>query len=160
LQANTIVFGQGTGTINFNHNQSAYIFSPGMSGAGTLNMISGKTILTGDSDAFTGSTHAMGGDLIVNGTLGGVIDIGAGSLLGGNGTVGSPVIGNSGVISPGNSIGTISVDGNLTFNPGSVYRVEVDPAGGSDKTLVSCWRSFPYWYPRRLHSHQHRPIRS
>ncbi|UXN63233.1 autotransporter domain-containing protein [Phyllobacterium sp. A18/5-2] len=137
LQADTIAFGQGTGAINFNHNQISYVFSPGMSGAGTLNMASGRTILTGNSGGFTGSTHVMGGQLIVNGTLGGVIDIGAGTLLGGNGTLGSTAIGDGGVLSPGNSIGTISVNGDLTSNQGSVYRVEVDPAGSNDKTLVS-----------------------
>ncbi|ATU92594.1 autotransporter outer membrane beta-barrel domain-containing protein [Phyllobacterium zundukense] len=137
LQGDSIAFGQGTGTINFDHIQNAYVFSPSMSGAGSLNMVSGTTILTGDSSAFTGNTHAIGGDLIVNGTLGGVIDVGSGRLLGGIGTVGSTTVSNGGVLSPGNSIGTITVDGDLTFNPGSIYLLEVDPAGNNDKTLVS-----------------------
>ncbi|CAN7598994.1 autotransporter domain-containing protein [Phyllobacterium sp. LjRoot231] len=136
LQADTIVFGQGVGTINFNAG-GTFSFSPQISGAGTLNVVSGKTFLTADSSAFTGDTNIAGGDLIVNGVLGGVISVGNASVLGGTGTVGSTIVGNGGVFSPGNSIGTISVNGNLTFGQGSIYRVEVDPAGNNDKTLVS-----------------------
>ena len=41
-----------------------------------------------------------------------------------------------GTLSPGNSIGTIAVAGNLTFAPGSFYAVEVSPTS-SDRTVVN-----------------------
>ena len=41
-----------------------------------------------------------------------------------------------GTLSPGNSIGTITVNGNLTFNAASTYRVEVSPTT-ADRTNVT-----------------------
>ena len=41
-----------------------------------------------------------------------------------------------GTLAPGNSIGTLTVAGNLTFAPGSIYAVEVSPTG-SDRTNVT-----------------------
>jgi hypothetical protein len=71
------------------------------------------------------STFAVtGGTLLVNGTVGPVtVD---GGVPGGNGTVGTTVV-NSGALSPGNSIGAITVVGNLTFGAVAIYRVEVNP---------------------------------
>ena len=45
-------------------------------------------------------------------------------MLGGSGTVPMTVI-NGGTLSPGNSPGTLTVQGNLTFSPGSTYLVEI-----------------------------------
>ncbi|WP_169823027.1 autotransporter outer membrane beta-barrel domain-containing protein, partial [Methyloligella halotolerans] len=47
--------------------------------------------------------------------------------------MGNTVIRNGGTIAPGNSIGTISVAGAVTFASGSTYEVEVDAAGNSDR---------------------------
>lgn len=55
--------------------------------------------------------------------------------LQGNGTVGNTVI--SGTVAPGNSIGTLHVAGNVTFNPGSIYEVELNAAGQSDRIIAS-----------------------
>lgn len=67
--------------------------------------------------------------------LGGVLDVWTGGRLGGAGTVGSTVV--SGTIAPGNSIGTLNVAGNITFNPGSTYEVEIDAAGASDRIVAT-----------------------
>ncbi len=37
------------------------------------------------------------------------------------------------MLAPGNSIGTLTVNGNVTFAAGSTYRVEVDAAGANDR---------------------------
>jgi outer membrane autotransporter protein len=55
--------------------------------------------------------------------------------LGGNGTLGNTTI-NGGTLAPGNSIGTITVNGNLVFGPGSTYDVEVSPVS-ADRTDVT-----------------------
>ena len=55
--------------------------------------------------------------------------------VGGTGTLG-PVTVIGGTLAPGNSIGTITVGGNLTFGAGSTYQVEVSPAA-SDRTNVT-----------------------
>lgn len=67
--------------------------------------------------------------------LGGVLDVWTGGRLGGAGTVGSTVV--SGTIAPGNSIGTLNVAGNITFNPGSTYEVDIDAAGASDRIVAT-----------------------
>ncbi len=55
LDAATLAFGPGTGRVNFNHTDAAYMFSTAMSGGGAVNQTGpGTTILTGDN-TYTGS---------------------------------------------------------------------------------------------------------
>ncbi len=55
--------------------------------------------------------------------------------LSGNGTV-SSVLGRArGFVSPGHSIGTVTVTGNATFEPGSLYVAELGAPGTSDVLL-------------------------
>ncbi|WP_166648289.1 hypothetical protein [Phyllobacterium brassicacearum] len=136
LQTGTIVFGAGSGKFNLDP-ATDYNLTAQLSGAGTFNVLSGKVIQTADSSGFTGNTNVAGGNLIVNGTLGGVIVVHEGGLLGGTGTVGSTSINDGGLLAPGSSIGALHVNGDLAFNEGSIYRVEVDLAGTNDQTLVS-----------------------
>ncbi|MBO6636847.1 MAG: autotransporter domain-containing protein [Roseitalea sp.] len=73
-----------------------------------------------------------GGLLNVNGALpNGAFTVNGGTL-GGIGTVGSFVANNGGTIAPGNSIGTLNVAGDIVFNAGSIYQVELDDQGSSD----------------------------
>nr|WP_275944979.1 autotransporter domain-containing protein [Bradyrhizobium sp. dw_411] len=75
------------------------------------------------------------GTLSVNGNLSvSTITVNAGATLGGNGTVGNTTI-NGGTLAPGNSIGTLTVQGNLLLTAASRYIVEVSPSG-SDRTNV------------------------
>ena len=107
-----------------------------LSGTGSLQKLgTGRLDLTGDSTAFTGATSVAAGTLAVNGKLGGTLTIGAAGRLQGNGRVGDTTI--SGTVAPGNSIGTLQVAGNIAFNPGSVYEVEIDAAGRSDQIVAS-----------------------
>jgi outer membrane autotransporter protein len=132
--ANAISFGAGSGKIVFNHLSNGYQFAAGMSGSGTIEAVSGTTVLTGNSSGFTGATTVSGATLAVNGSLGGTLDILAGGRLQGAGTVSSVSIANGGTLAPGNSLGTLNVAGNMTFGAGSRYEVEVDPASnGSDR---------------------------
>jgi len=87
--------------------------------------------LSGDSGAFTGTTSVAAGTLAVNGWLGGTLDVRAGGRLQGTGTVGNTLV--SGTIAPGNSIGTLSVAGDITFTTGSVFEVEANAAGDADR---------------------------
>jgi len=96
-------------------------------GAGTLG-------LTGDSSGYRGTTTVNGGRLAMQGRLGGSISIGAGGVLGGNGTVGSGAgstitVAAGGVLSPGNSIGALTIDGDLAVQRGARFAVETNPAG-------------------------------
>ncbi|MGN6769612.1 MAG: autotransporter domain-containing protein, partial [Rhizobiaceae bacterium] len=123
------------GTLVFNR-MNNLSFDGVISGSGSLHQIgTGRTELTGDSSGFTGSTDVETGTLAVNGKLGGALDVRSAGRLQGTGTVGDTIV--SGTVAPGNSIGTINVAGDITFNPGSIYEVEVDAAGASDKIAAS-----------------------
>jgi len=110
-----------------------------LTGSGSVLFRGGGTVLlTGNSSGFAGTTTVGGGGaslLSVNGTLGGMVDVLAGGRLQGNGTIGSGRI--AGTIAPGNSIGTLTVAGNLSFLAGSIYEVEANAAGQSDKIVVN-----------------------
>ncbi len=135
LDVDRILFGAGAGTLIFNHTNTDYNFSAKLARAGAIRQIgSGSTILSGDSTDFTGTTSVEGGALIVNGTLGGTLSVGA-ARLGGVGTVRNVTLGNGSIIAPGNSVGTLNVAGDLTFGAGSTYQVDVDPDHGTNDLI-------------------------
>ena len=78
-----------------------------------------------------------GGTLSVNGSIASssLTTVNAGGTLGGNGTVGNTTI-NGGTLAPGNSIGLLTVQGNLVFTAAASYMVEVSPAN-ADRTNVT-----------------------
>ena len=61
----------------------------------------------------------------MNGSITSSVFVDAGGTLGGNGTVGPTTILAGGALSPGNSVGTLTVNGNLIFAAASLYMVEV-----------------------------------
>src|ERR1700748_1508687 len=66
------------------------------------------------------------------------VTVQGGATLGGNGTVGATTILNGGTIAPGNSIGTLHINGAFAQSAGSIYQVEVDPtSNASDLILVN-----------------------
>ena len=141
LNAATVSFGDGSAEMIFNHTGTDYTFSSVLESSGTgthrIEVLSGITKLTADNSGFSGTTEVNGGKLIVNGNLGGSLDIAAGSWLGGSGTIGSGtgslIQAMSGAtIAPGNSIGTLTVMGDLLLSPGSIYEVEIANDGRSD----------------------------
>ena len=98
-----------------------------ISGSGVIRQVgAGLTNLTGNSASFAGSTSVEGGTLAVNGVLGGSVNVLASGRLQGSGSVGSTTV--AGTVAPGNSIGTLGVNGNFAQASGSTYQVEVDPA--------------------------------
>ncbi|WP_198174322.1 autotransporter-associated beta strand repeat-containing protein, partial [Mesorhizobium xinjiangense] len=101
----------------------------------------GTLTLTGENSGFMGTTEIAAGKLMVgtrgNGALGGALDVLDGGTLGGSGTVGGLVAASGGTIAPGNSIGMLSVNGDASFGVGSVYAVEVDGAGNSDRIVAT-----------------------
>lgn len=93
--------------------------------------------LTEDSSAFEGETSVTSGGLVVEGKLGGSLLMGAGTVLGGTGTVGTTYVASDATISPGNSIGALTVNGDFTQAAGSTYLLEVNHEGQSDLIDIS-----------------------
>ncbi|QLH34716.1 MAG: autotransporter-associated beta strand repeat-containing protein [Parachlamydiaceae bacterium] len=92
-------------------------------GAGTLNLVN-------ESSAFGGTTSINQGKLTVNTILGGNVAVMAAGILSGNATIGNQLT-VDGIVSPGNSIGTIVVNGNYLQNAGSTYNVQINGQGQS-----------------------------
>ncbi|MBB4120749.1 autotransporter domain-containing protein [Martelella radicis] len=125
VDTSLIDFGSRSGKIVFNHTNPDYVFAPAITGAGSVEVYSGTTILTGKS-SYTGDTDVFGGKLVINGVTG-AVNVSSAAMLAGSGTVGDTVV--SGVIAPGNSIGTMNIAGDLGLGAGAVYQVEVNDAG-------------------------------
>jgi len=95
----------------------------------------GLVTLTNLNNTYTGGTTVTGGTLMVNGRIVGDTTVGAAGTLGGIGQVFNLV--NSGTVAPGNSIGTLTVAGDYTQNPGSTLEIEINDVGGSDLLDIS-----------------------
>lgn len=130
---------EGEATLVFNHTGDAYEFAVPLesvaAGNHRISHLSGVTLLTANSAGFEGETTVFGGSLLVGTqsahTLGGNIEVLDGGTLGGSGTVGSGAgsqvtIGSGGILSAGNGLGMLTVDGDLTFMPGAFFDVDVD----------------------------------
>ncbi|QEL26612.1 autotransporter domain-containing protein [Bosea sp. F3-2] len=118
--------------------------------------------MTGDSSGFSGSTTVSAGTLVVNGALGGGLGVLSGGRLQGSGTVGPTTIHTGATIAPGNSIGTLTVSGDIRFEHGAIYEVEVRPGGSSSDlirasgkarlsggSVVHIGEDGPYWANQR-----------
>ena len=117
------LFGPGSGTLSNVINFEA------------LNVQGGVWTVTDTQSYQNGATVGSGATLLVNGALTNAVTVNAGGLLGGAGSVSNLLI-NGGTLSPGNSIGTLTVQGNLTFTAASSYLVEVS-AAAADRTNVT-----------------------
>lgn len=132
IDVGTVTFGTGTGEIVFNHTNSDYVFAADIVGDGTLRFLSGVTTLDSSNDAFTGTTEIRGGTLRVNRMITSLsATVENGGRFEGIGNIGDLIVNNGGTLAPGNSIGVTHV-ATATFNPGSVYEVELNAQGETD----------------------------
>ena len=130
----TLAFG-GTGTQTFD---ISTVDGNNTAGAGEQ-YLNFETFVKEDASTFNftgtnteiGAFAVNGGLLNVNGNMGSTAFSVNGGTLGGSGTVGGTAI-TGGTVAPGNSIGTLTVNGALNLGAGSIYAVEVDAAGNSD----------------------------
>ncbi|AIR91025.1 hypothetical protein LK03_17915 [Pseudomonas cremoricolorata] len=125
------------GTLIFNRNDNI-TFSSNIRGDGNIKKDgAGQLNLTGISD-FAGRIDINKGMLRANGSLSNaMLYVDSDAQLQGIGEVGSVTVNKGGIIAPGNSIGTLRITQNLTFRPGSIYRVEVDATGRADQLDVA-----------------------
>jgi len=107
---------------------SASAFAGTISGAGGVRQnFAGTTTISGTS-TYTGPTNVANGTLIINGSIASSsgVTVANGATLGGNGQLPSTTV--FGTISPGNSPGVLTVNGNLTLNASSLYIAEIQGA--------------------------------
>lgn len=89
-------------------------------GAGSVSLTNNGSLGLADINA---------GRLEVNGSMSGTFNVASGAGLGGVGTLTGDVT-SAGVVAPGNSIGTLTVDGDFTLNTGGTLEIEFDEMGG------------------------------
>ncbi|MCS3601170.1 fibronectin-binding autotransporter adhesin [Buttiauxella sp. BIGb0471] len=125
IEANRISAGTGTASLVLNHTSQDYVLDSKLNdgidnavGSGTglvgnfvIDSLAGTTHLNSDHGDFTGTLQAReNGTLSVNGDMSqATVSLLSGGVLEGNGRVGNTT--NGGTISPGNSIGTLTIDG-------------------------------------------------
>lgn len=103
----------------------------GISGGGGLVKEGASTVTIEGNNTFTGATDISAGKLIVNGDISSsAVTVRSNAILGGSGAVGSAVIESGGVIAPGNSPGTMTNIGNLTWSGGGFYDWEIFNVAG------------------------------
>ncbi|MDT3253529.1 autotransporter outer membrane beta-barrel domain-containing protein [Serratia sp. root2] len=109
------------------------VWSNAISGHGGLTKQGiGTLVLTG-ANTYAGPTLINEGLLAINGSVTSAVTVQNAGILGGSGSVGSLTARRGGTVAPGNSIGTLNVANNVSFEPGSRYAVEVAANGQSDR---------------------------
>ncbi len=126
--------------------QSSAILGSGaaMGDFGGLTKIGAGTLVLTASNYFTGPTIVSNGVLVVNGTNaynattwnGGTVSVYGGTLSGGGKINGPVAIKNGGTISPGSSVGTLTLGTNLTLEAGSSGVFDVTNSPGSGDLVV------------------------
>jgi T5SS/PEP-CTERM-associated repeat protein/autotransporter-associated beta strand protein len=117
------------------------IFAGTIGGEGSVTKSGAGILVFNDANTLTGTTTVTGGGLVVgddahaNASLGGNVVIDAGSSIGGIGSLGGLDL--AGTLSPGNSIGTLHVAGDASFEKGSTFQVEATPDGQADRLDVA-----------------------
>ncbi|HGE8299602.1 TPA: S8 family serine peptidase, partial [Serratia marcescens] len=96
------------------------VYSNNISGHGGLTKEGMGTLVMTGANTYAGPTLVNQGRLAVNGSVTSAVSVQSG-----------------GTVAPGNSIGTLNVAGNVSFEPGSRYAVEVGPNGQSDRIQSS-----------------------
>lgn len=114
------------GGLTFN-STSVTTFGGQITGSGTVTKsAAGALSLTGNSASYAGATLVQAGTLVVNGSLGGSLDVSLNAILSGTGTIG----GNASIAGtqmPGGTgaAGVQTFDGNLSYAAGSILSWEL-----------------------------------
>ncbi|WP_312861594.1 autotransporter outer membrane beta-barrel domain-containing protein [Segnochrobactrum spirostomi] len=110
-----------------------YDFPGTITGSGSVTIVGGTVNFTGEG-GYSGQINVADASLVLSqgSTSASSFAIGPGGTISGTGTIGGLAVLEGGTASPGYSPGTLTVNGNVAFSPGSVYQVDITPAGAHD----------------------------
>jgi fibronectin-binding autotransporter adhesin len=109
-------------------NNTTGTFNGTIAGTGSVNFTGSGTVAFGTDQTYTGPTNVQSGTLRLNATIASDVIVAAPATFAGNGFVNGDVT-LGGTMAPGNSIGTMTINGNYTTSSGSVQQIEIDTAG-------------------------------
>ncbi|MFC7067360.1 autotransporter outer membrane beta-barrel domain-containing protein [Brucella rhizosphaerae] len=125
-------------------NQSANTrFDGNIDGTGSLTKSGSGVLVLNGANTYSGGTTVTEGGLVIGDAahsdafLSGKVSVENGASLSGLGFIGGLYAGAGSIIAPGNSIGTLKVKGDLTFDAAATYSAEIDASGKSDRIDVS-----------------------
>jgi autotransporter-associated beta strand protein len=144
----SLVLGSKTATLNSTLNTACA--SPISGSGGSVIKTGSATLSLTGTNTYTGPTQVNAGTLQIGGThassttinnggtlsvtntgvLTGTTTVGSGGILKGTGTVNTAIVQAGGILSPGSSIGTITVP-SLSLDSSSITRIEIDPSSSS-----------------------------
>jgi outer membrane autotransporter protein len=134
----------GSATFTTGNDNTSTIFAGTISGTGNLIKIGGGTFVLAGTNTYTGNTVVNAGTLEVDGTIANSasVTVNAGAKLSGTGTVDPPgltTISSGGTLAPGNPTnptGTLTITGNLAFQSGAIYLIQVTPSAASSTNVA------------------------
>jgi autotransporter-associated beta strand protein len=131
-----VTLNAGGATFDTNGNDAALAGVIG--GSGGLTKIGVGALLLSAANTYSGPTAVNAGVLVVNGSIANsAVTVGSGATLSGIGTVGPTTIASGGTFAPGNSPGTMTVAGNLAFQSGAIYLVQINPSIASSANAIA-----------------------
>jgi autotransporter-associated beta strand protein/T5SS/PEP-CTERM-associated repeat protein len=130
------------GLIAANFTDTLSLATP-ISGAGALNKSGAGTLILTAENTYTGPTNVNGGTLEVDGSIANssIVNVNSGGTLSGTGIVDPAMttIGAGGTLAPGNAAnptGTLTITGNLAFQSGALYLIQVTPGSASSTSVA------------------------
>ncbi len=124
---------QGTFTNNSDATAGAVTNEGTAANDGTIASLVNVDGAFSNTGIITGTATVSGGQLVNQGKVTGTIDIFDGGLLSGSGSSGGLIVNAGGTLAPGPDIATLNVGGNLTFRNGSIYQLDINGSGASDR---------------------------
>lgn len=133
LGSGTVTIGSGA---NLRYtNSAAATFGNALAGTGTFNKL-GTGLLSFANNFTIGALSLQAGRTRINTVATTNVSVAPGATLDGTGRI-IGTLTNNGTVAPGNSIGTLTVEGNYIHNSGSVLEIEFDGAGNIDLLSVT-----------------------
>jgi outer membrane autotransporter protein len=111
-----------------------------LGGPRPLEKIGAGILVLSAANTYSGPTTVSGGALVVTGSIANsAVSVGSGAFLTGTGTVGATTINAGGTFAPGSGTpgSSMTIAGNLAFQAGALYLVQVNPSSASGANVTA-----------------------
>lgn len=127
---------QDGNTVTLNSALGSFTLGSQITGSNSIVKTGANSATLTGSNNYAGTITVANGTLLLNGSISGsgAVGVDAAATLGGSGTVGGTVT-VDGTLSPGASIGKLTVEGDLNLNAGSTFAYEMNPGDSNSGDL-------------------------